>query len=169
MTRRNLTFGIAAVVLTLAMTPSKAAGQWRTINFVDEFGDVTDRGARSAAVSSVRQMSFPYGDTTGTIMVDCDRAWIRFSEAPNLTGGDIGNGYTRYNVAVRVDGNGVGRWTVSQSWGDNDLRFVDGRQAVSALAAGTTFALALPWYGENSAAFSWTLNGSSSAIRQSCD
>lgn len=108
---------------------------WRMINFVNEFGERTDQGAVSTEVGSVRPMSFPYGDTKARIFVDCDRAWVRFSESPNLTGGDIGDGYTRYTVAVRANGNDA-RWQVSQSWGDQDLRFVDSSRAIAALSGG---------------------------------
>ena len=141
---------------------------WRMINFVNEFGERTDQGAVTTEVSSRRPMSFPYGDTKARIFVDCDRAWVRFSESPNLTGGDTRDGYTRYSLLVRIDGNDA-RWQVNQSWGDNDLRFVDSSRAISALSGGSTFDLAVPWYGEGSVAFSWSLAGSSDAIRRSCD
>ena len=147
----------------------EAAAQWSMINFVDEFGERTDRGAASAAVNSIRPMSFPYGDTEARIFVDCDRAWLRFSETPNLDGGNIEDGYTRYSVAVRVDGNDAGRWPVNQSWGDNDLRFTNNSQVISALSSGSTIAIAVSWYEQDSAAFSWALNGSSTMIQDSCD
>lgn len=159
---------IVVVVLVLLAIPSGVAAQWRTLNFVDEFGEGTDRGAQSAAVESVRPMAFPYAGTTATIFVNCTRAWVRFSESPNLTGGDINDGFTDYSVSVRLDGNNVGRWSVRQSWGDNDLRFINGSRAISALSRGSRFAMALPWFG-SSAAFSWSLSGSSKAIQQSCN
>ena len=149
-------------------TPKPPPSTWRMINFVNEFGEQTDQGAVSNDVSSLRPMSFPYGDTKARILIDCDRAWVRFSESPNLTGGDINDGYTLYTVSVRVDGNEA-RWRVNQSWGDNDLRFVDSSQAISALSGGSTFTLAVPWYGEGSVAFRWSLAGSSDAIQRSCD
>ena len=141
---------------------------WQMINFVNEFGERTDQGTVSRTVSPRRAMSFPYGATTGRIFVDCDRAWVRFSETPNLTGGDIGDGYTRYTVTVRVDGNNA-RCRMSQSWGEDDLRFVDPSRAIGVLSGGSTFDLALPWYGEGSVVFSWSLTGSSDAIQRSCD
>lgn len=157
------------VTLVLFAIPSGVVAQWNNINFVDEFGDVTDRGARSATVSSIRPMGFPYTGTTATIFADCNRAWVRFSESPNLTGGDIGDGYTDHRVAVRLDGDDVGRWTVRQSWGDNDLRFTNGSRAISVLSRGSIFAMALSWFGEGSVAFQWSLDGSSRAIQESCD
>ena len=157
----------AAALIVLG--PSMGFAQWSGINFVDEFGEVTDRGARSATVEAVRTMSFPYQNTRATLFVNCNRAWMRFTDTPNLTGGDISDGYTRHMVRVRVDGRNATNWRVSQSWGDSDVRFINGQQAVSALAAGSTIDIALPWYGERSAVFSWSLSGSSAAIRESCD
>lgn len=148
---------------------AEAALQWDMINFVDEFGDVTDRGAVSALAKPIRPMSFPYGDMTARIMVNCDHAWLRFSQTPNITGGETLSGYDRYSVAIRVDGNSVGRWLMDQSWGAKDLSFVDGSHAISALSSGSTFAVAAPWYGQGSVAFSWSLGGSSEMIRNSCD
>ena len=149
--------------------PPTPAPQWRNLNFVDEFGEPTGRGAVSETVRSIRPMSFPYTGTDARIFVDCDSTWIRFSEAPNLTGGNIADGYTQYSVSVRVDGEDVGRWRVSQSWGDKDLRFTNGSEASTAISSGSTFAVALRWHGEGSVAFSWPLTGSSEAIAASCD
>lgn len=139
------------------------------INFVNEFGERTDRGAVSATVESSRPMSFPYADATARILVDCDSAWMRFSESPNLTGGDIGDGYSIHSVTVRVDGNNAGRWRVRQPWGDKDLYFLDDSRTIAALSSGSTFDVALPWYGKRPAVFSWSLNRSSEMIRNSCD
>ena len=149
--------------------PEPVRTAWDTINFVDEFGDVTDVGAASDTVGPSRAVTFPYSDITSRLFVDCNRAWMRFSDAPNLTGGDISDGYTTYNVSVRVDGGSTARWRVIQSWGDNDLRFKNSSKAISALSGGETFAVALPWYGQDSAVFSWQLTGSSAAIQASCD
>lgn len=80
------------------------AARWSMINFVDEFGAITGRGTVSPAVRSVRPRAFPYKGTEATLIVDCDIAWIRFSQSPNLSGRAIGNGYTRHAVAVREDG-----------------------------------------------------------------
>ena len=141
---------------------------WGRINFVDEFGDVTGQGAVSAWVGSVRPMSFPYSDVKARIVVDCYDAWIRFSKAPNLTGGSIRSGYTRHSLAVRVDGKAAGRRSATQAWGSEDIRFTPDWDAISVLSSGDSFAVAVPWYGQGSVAFVWSLRGSSTAIRGSC-
>ena len=149
--------------------PEPVRSAWDTTNFVDEFGDTTGVGATSDIVGPSRAMTFPYSDITSRLLVNCNRAWMRFSETPNLTGGDIADGYTTYDVSVRVDGGSTASWRVTQSWGDNDLIFENSSQAISALSGGETLAVALHWYGQNSAVFSWQLTGSSAAIQASCD
>ncbi len=71
----------------------------------------------------VRPMSFPYSDTKARIMVNCSDAWMRFSEAPNPTGGTDRSGLTRYTLAIRVDGKPTGRQIVTQAWGSEDINF----------------------------------------------
>ncbi len=142
--------------------------EWSMIHFVNEFGERTDQGAMSREVSPRRPMAFPYGDVTARIIVDCDRAWVRFNDSPNLTGGDIGDGYEQHAVVVRVDGE-ESRWPVRQTWGHDDINFVGASQAIAAFSGGANFDLAVPWYGEGSVAFSWSLAGAADAIQQSCD
>ena len=148
--------------------PGQRPGTWNMINFVDEFGDVTDKGAVSQKVKSDNPMGFPYGDVWAQLFVDCNRAWIRFSQAPNIPGGEIHDGYTNHSVTVRVDG-ARERWGVRQSWGDQDLSFRNSGRVVSALSSGSEFAVAVPWYGQDAPVFSWSLRGSTAAIKKSCD
>ena len=110
---------------------------------------------------------------TARIYVDCYDAWVRFSKAPNLRGGIIQDGYTRYAVTVRIEADGkthkTRRWSATQVWGGRDLRFTPAMGAVASLSVGSEFTIALPWYGQDSAVFSWSLRGSAEAIRRGCD
>ena len=164
---RHVSLFIFAVLL-MALVPAEAGAQWSMIGFVDEFGEDTGSGARSATVKPIRSMSFPYHDVEATIFVNCNRAWIRFTEAPNLTDGDISDGYTSYNISVRLDKKDTVRWRVRQSWGDKDLRFNDSTKTISALSSGSSLAVSLPWYGQGNVAFRWSLNGSTHMIKNSC-
>ncbi len=140
---------------------------WERINFVDEFGEISGRGARSSFASPIRRMSFPYHDIKAWIVVNCDHAWLGFSQTPNLTGGSIESGYSIYYLDIRLDGERARAQGVTQDWGDDVLHFRDDAAVISALARGKTFAVSLPWYG-TSAAFRWSLGGSTDAIRWSC-
>ena len=151
---------LIATALLLVLAPGAAEAQWRTFNFVDEFGDISDRGASSSPARPIRPMSFPYDDIEATIFVDCHRAWIRFTDTPNPTSS---------SVAVRVDGNDVGRWRVSHSVGSKDISFTRDHRVIPVLASASTVAVAIPWFGQGSAAFRWSLAGSSAAIQASCD
>lgn len=159
----------AMLIVLGLMFVNPVYAQWTTINFVDEFGEVTDTGAASESVKSIRPMSFPYHDVTARLIVNCDYAWIRFTEAPNLTDGDIGNGYTNYRISVRIGENATVRWSVRQSWGSKDLDFQDDKTAIWALSSGSTIAISMPWYGQGNVAFRWSLLGSTTAIKSSCD
>lgn len=157
-----------AAMLTLTGLPVEGQGRWSTINFVDEFGDVTDTGAVSPKAKPIRPMSFPYHDVTARIFVDCQRTWIRFTEVPNLIGGDTKDGFTTYKVPIRIDGNRK-ELSVSQTWGDKDLGFRFNTSLATSLSSGSTIAVSLPWYGQGNVAFRWNLNGSAKAIESSCD
>ena len=164
----------AAIIATALAASSVATdAAWHEINFVDDFGEVTGKGVVSDPVGPVRPMSSPYDDVTARIYVDCYDAWVRFSKAPNLRGGSIQDGYTRYAVTVRIEGDGKTnkprRWSATQVWGGRDLRFTPAMGAVASLSAGSEFAIALPWYGQDSAVFSWSLRGSAEAIRRGCN
>lgn len=139
---------------------------WSTLTFVDEWGDRTDDvGARSRAVGPVTPMGFPYGDVTAYLMVSCQSAWIRFSESPNLSGGDIQSGYDVYRLPVRIDGRDD-RWRATQEWQGNDLNLPSSARSV--WAAASSFEILLPWYGESRVRFRWDLTGSSDAIGKTC-
>ena len=72
-------------VSMLLFAPQLALGQWSTISFVNAFGDTTGHGAVSPNTGAIRAMSFPYGDVTASIIVDCDQAWIRFDTSVPTT------------------------------------------------------------------------------------
>ena len=141
---------------------------WSTTTFTNEWGEQAAVGARSQAVRPVTPMGFPYNDVTGTILVQCPNSvWVRFSEEPNLTGGNIRDGYTDYTLSARIDGRDV-RYGVSQGWGDNDLNFRDDATVRQAIMGSNEIEILLPWYGEGNVRFKWSLDGSSSAIQSSC-
>ena len=152
--------------------PPAPRSTWEMINFVDDFGARTGRqGASSQQVRSVERMGFPYHNHRARFMVDCDSAWIRFTDSPNLTNVDYVNGQSHYQIRVRLDGGtDTHTWTVSQpSVASNDLNFVSDSQAISALSSASKIMIAFPWYGERNAVFEWDLTGSTDAIRKSCE
>lgn len=158
-------------------SPPPNPDRWRMINFVDEFGDTTGRGAVSVWTEPLRPMSFPYHDVQARIFVDCDDAWVRFSKEPNLVGGDIRDGYTVYDAHIRVDGEPNGIVDVRQSWSGNDLTFTaswfrDGKlmqePVIQSLSSGQRFAVSLNWHGNGYVAFQWDLTDSSERIQESC-
>ena len=138
---------------------------WRNGYFVDDFGERSGTSAYSATLAPVKKMDFPYHDVTGKVMASCQSTWLRFSESPNLTGGDIRDGYEVFMLSVRIDGE-RNRWRATQRWGSKDISLP--RDARTILASARKIDVVLPWYG-GSAMFSWDLDGSAIAIEKTCD
>lgn len=165
---------IAGGLLADTSSPSSAArnaaerlerleeSAWSSVQLSNEWGEASAQGAQSAAVPPLKRMSFPYGDVTGRVVVDCRSVWLRFSTQPNLTGGDIRDGYHVHSLSARIDGNDM-QLTVNQNWGSEDLSIrTSGLQG--RLVNGARFEVLLPWYGEGNVQFSWDLLGSAHAI-----
>ena len=172
---KQTAFLTLVVVLTgLPVLAQNSIESWSTIEFVDAFGEVTGHGSVSPAIGTVQQMSFPYQSTTARIVIDCERAWIRFNESPNLVGGAyIGsNGWQRHRVLLRFDSGNSLPWSVDQAPGGTDLIFANSQRVVAlitTLTDATTIAIALEWYGQGSVAFRWTLSRATDAIDASCE
>ena len=168
---------IMFILMIVLFIPASAWGQWNTIQFVNEFGENTDYGAASASVGPIQKMGFPYHDMKARIFVDCDRAWIRFNKSPNLTEGDTTRGRTIWSLhwlSVRFNNSQSTRMPFGQDIGSKDLFYkeawIDGeRNFVSLLSSMNTVAISFPWYGQGNVAFRWSLNGSTDAIKASCD
>lgn len=146
-------------------TPRPPRSSWSTISFVDDWGERSGTGASSQQEGPAERMGFPYQDVRAKLMVSCRSAWIRFTSAPNLTGGDIRSGHDAYSLQIRLDGK-TSRWQATQEWGATDISLpVSARRA---WASANRFEVLLPWYGEGNVLFSWDLDGFSTAIAETC-
>lgn len=150
-------------LLLLPAEVSAEAAEWSMIDLTDEFGEVTSQGAVSEIAKPKRPLKPPYSDVRARIMIDCDRAWIRFSTTPLITG------RSALRVAVRLDGKHVGYWPVRHTIGDKDIRFAFSGFVIGELSAASAIDVAVPWHREGSTVFSWSLSGASAAIKNSCD
>ncbi|MYB18276.1 MAG: hypothetical protein F4Y16_04685 [Holophagales bacterium] len=112
-------------------------------------------------------MSFPYGDVRARLMVqDCRHVWIRFTESPNLVGGDIGDGYETHMLAARWNDGEPFIVRVRQQWSDKDLIFSDGGIDVASIAGNQTLAVLLDWYDQGRVMWRFPLDGSSAALAE---
>lgn len=119
-------------------------------------------GAVSTWVAPVRRMEFPYHDIIARLMVNCDRAWVRFSGVPNLTG------FEYHYVPIKIDGKSAGLWRMYGSGSTKDVSFVNDSEAIFAMSRGNKLGLVFSWYGEGRVAFEWSLKRSTEMIRASC-
>ena len=143
----------------------KAASKWQRTYFTNEWGERSGEGTKSEEVRPVERMEFPYHGVKATLFASCQNAWIRFSDSPNLTGGDIRDGYEEYRLRVRIDGRDL-TWRATQDWGSKDLDLPSSVR--NAWANGTTFEVVTPWFEQGAVRFSWSLVGYSDAYAEAC-
>lgn len=97
---------------------------------------------------------------------DCRHVWIRFTESPNLVGGDIGSGYeTDLLGAGWADGEPFAV-RVRQTWRAKDLIFTDGEIDVAKIAGNETLGIVLGWYDQGSVVWRFPLDGPSAALAE---
>lgn len=163
--------GMVVLALLPALTPASGhniaqSGEWRTITYKDEWGEPAGKGAMSSWVAPDRRMSFPYGSVRARLMVeDCRDVFIRFTEAPNLVGGDVRDGYSAHTLRARWNDGTTFTVKADQKWGGKDLSFARGGVTVSRIKNNDTLAVALDWYREGSVVWRFPLDGASEALQ----
>lgn len=144
------------------------SGEWRTITFQDEWGEPAGKGAVSPWVAPSERMSFPYGSVRGRLMVeDCRHVAIRFTESPNLLGGDTRDGYSTHRLRARWNDGTAFTLKADQTWGGRDLSLVGDKVSVLRIKSNDTLAVALDWYREGSVVWRFPLDEASSALADS--
>ncbi|WP_417522269.1 zinc ribbon domain-containing protein [Marinobacter sp.] len=150
-------------------TPPKVkAPEWRIFESADEMTGDKSAYAVSPNAEATQRMGFPYGDVEAWLGVGCDAssewAYIGFNNAPNLNGGDIGDGYRDFRLRVRWDDNVVFD-TFRQRWSAEALHFHNDRGAIQKISGSNSVMVELDWHGQGTVRFPFTLNGSSKAIQ----
>lgn len=160
---------ICGTVLFIILSTPNVSAQWTTSQSEDEMTGVKSSFAFSPSVESTTRMRMPYTGTTGRLAVGCDNssewAYIIFSESPNLLNTTIEDGRNRIRTRMRWDDD-VENVTLIQRWGANSLHFSNASSAIQKIMNSNEALLELDWYGENKTYFSFSLEGSSSAISQ---
>lgn len=161
------TTGIIVLVLLLSMT-TFANEKWRTIFSEDAMTGAIIWGAVSPKVGSLKQMSFPYGDTNVYLVVasNGEREWayFQFNGSPNLSNTQTRNGYDDIRTRIKWDDD-LEYIALSQSWGSSILNILDSEKAISQIASSSVVLLELDWYGEGKVHFSIPLTGSFDALK----
>lgn len=141
---------------------------WTTLWLTDEFGDRSAKAAVSERDLSLRPMQYPYEDMRARIMVACNRVWIRFDGPPNINATDYYSGGERHRIRVKFDSDEARHVSASQGWQSKDVNISNDAEVIRGLAAAEEVAIAFNWFGQGWVAFQWALDGSSDAIRESC-
>ena len=63
---------VISTVTVLGAPTSVIQSRWSVIHFVNEFGERTDKGARSLSVAPIQPMDFPYHNTSAFVVVNCN-------------------------------------------------------------------------------------------------
>lgn len=139
---------------------------WTVSNFTNDWGETTDQvGAATNMFAPLERMEFPYHDVRAGLMASCERVWIRFNDEPNLTGGEIGDGYEVFRLRVRVDGVDA-TWRVTKDWNARDVILPSSARA--AWADAERFEVLMPYFDQKPARFQWELTGAGEALAKTC-
>jgi len=149
----------------LKPTPPKPS--WRTSESKDAMTGKFSAYAHSPKAYPTGKMSSPYSNIHSYMGVGCDSEseWVYFgfNRAPNLTGGDIKDGYNLIETRIKW-GEKIVNVALTQDWGDKFISFRDDSRAISNISASKSGLLELQWYGEQTVYFDFTLNGSFKAL-----
>ena len=170
--------GLALLVVATLLGPCVGIGptaqtaSWQVITFTDKWGEPAGKGAVSRWTEPDRRMSFPYGRVRARLMVEgpdwtgeeCDPVFVRFSEAPNLLGGDIRDGYTTHRLRAKWNSGAEFTVKADQNWGGRDLVFSDGKVSVPRITGRETLAVALNWYDQGHVVWQFPLEGAGEAL-----
>lgn len=157
------------ILAAVSGLPTTASAQWRQSTQTDEITGERSVFAISPRVGATRAMSFPYSDTRAWIGFGCTEtsewAYLGFSEAPNLTDSETGDGFNRVSARSRWDDE-VRTERLRQDWGDRFLTFSDSRPVIERIRSAGTFLIELNWYGNGPTYFRFPLRGSTAGIDQ---
>ena len=179
--KKHVRLDVLVLIATIPVVGGMDADRWKVFDFDPDAltGKSLLVGARSAYVGSA-DMAFPYEGVRGALYFRCkiggssEAAWIRFTEVPNLVGGEYLGNYakpTTYSkVRYAIDGN-EDRITLMHTIDSKDLDFMYAVFAIQAYRSVAELAIEVPWYGSGNAIFRFSLAGASEAIdraRQRC-
>ena len=164
--KRRIIVSIIVLMFVLSLA-SSASDQWSTFFSKDEMTGEENWYATSLTIGPTEKMNFPYGDVTAYLGVgyDGEDEWIYigFTEAPNLNGTIIKDGYNLIKTRIKWDDE-LENISMTQNWGSKIIHFQNNKIVVSKIVESNTMLLELDWYGEDKVYFRFSLAGSSTAI-----
>ena len=123
------------------------------------------KGAVSRWTAPAQAMSFPYGRIRARLMLGSRcRPFLRFTETPNLSGGQVGRGHRIHRRPARWNDGETFTVELRHRPGSKDLNFSSGHIYLHELVENQTLGLALDWYREDYVAWRFDLDGASDAL-----
>lgn len=180
---------LLVLMTTILLAPGTVVAEWSTSISRDEMTGKVQAFATSDWVSPTKPMRFPYNDVRGIMGVGCKEsdlsgtrsdgttwthtsywAYFKFTDAPNLTNVDVGDGYSTFRTRVRWDDE-IETVEMRQTWGAPSIQFRSSTSAIEKISASSSVLLELQWHGSGKVYFEFPLNGSAKALaeaKQAC-
>ena len=142
---------------------------WHTFTSKDEMTGKFSAYATSPRVYPSPQMSFPYQKVSSKMTIGCNStsewAYFSFESSPNLTKDETKDGYNLISTRIKWD-DSVENVQLTQDWGARFIHFLNGQNAITKIENSNTAKLELNWHGERPTYFEYTLNGSSTSLKE---
>ena len=150
------------MIANAASGQESATGRW-TVEERESGPDVVAVSEYVAAIA-LKPDDYP----RARVVVACDSVWIQFTSSPNPNTTELSK-----PLARRIDDswemNAVRLYyRVTHPESSRELQFGRNQKLVSELASGSSFGIVVPWRRQRDPLYSWSLRGSSIAIRGSC-
>lgn len=169
---------IKVILSTFVLCVSVFAETWDMHIKKDKMSGEISAYASSPATTSNEKMQFPYSDTKSWIGVGCkdgkEWAYFGFNKSPNLLNTETQSGYNVLYAKIKI-GKTIDTVKLTQEWGDRFLSISDGSKyanflnpenLIEKLKQGSSILLELNWYGNGKTYFTYSLKGSTRALKK---
>ena len=158
------------LLLISFLIPFNAFAKWTASKNVDELSGKVSAYAIGSTTKPTKPLSFPYADTTSTLAYGCSKenqwAYIHFNKDPNLTDGDIADGYNIYTSRARWDKSEVTTIKYSQKFGSKFVFFLNDDYITKKIQSSGKLLFGFSFYSDGERFFHYDLSGSTNAINQ---
>ena len=160
---------VMLILLISASVFSYGGDAWYTKPSIDEMTGKKSWYAYSPKASPIRALDYPYGKVYSQAIVGCSNgsywSYLFFSEAPNLTVDEDGDGYSVSKNRIKWDQE-LDILKFKQNWGEKYLHIQKNSKFIRSLREHNELYVELNWYNNPGTIFKYSLEGSSVAIKE---